>query len=445
MALMEGKNISRPGKHNHIPPFQLRSGIWLLLGLFAAVTAWTYMHKVLLPWEYQNNVKSGKLKQEMGDLYPRWVGTRELLLHGQNPYGPEVSHEIQMAFYGRPIEQKLGVPGADIVDEQRFVYPIYVVFFLAPTVYADFAQVQAWAPVVLALLIAAAVLLWMDVLRWQPPKMLAAAIILFVLASPQTAQGLRLRQIGLVVAFLLAASVWCITRNHLLTAGALLAVSTIKPQMVVLPLACFLLWGAGAWPQRWRFLAGFGIVLALLVGAGEFLLPGWLHYFWEGVLAYREYYPSTSLPRVFLGNAMGNAVSAIAIIAMLILAWKNREHDANSAAFAHDAAIFMLILPLVLPLWRPFDQVLLLLPLMLVLRDWTKLSRPFRHVFALMVAWPSITSVALLIHRPDVNSHRWLPLLPSAFELALPFVVAILCVPKRHFAINPGIRSDEGT
>ena len=58
----------------------------------ASAISWTYMHRVLLPWEYYVNVQHGPLKEEMGDLYPRWVGTRELLLNGRNPYGKEVSH-----------------------------------------------------------------------------------------------------------------------------------------------------------------------------------------------------------------------------------------------------------------------------------------------------------------------------------------------------------------
>src|SRR5271166_281814 len=116
---------------------QMKVRLWLLLSLLASATSCLYMFRVLGPWEYYIDVRPGKLKAQMGDLYPRWVGTRELLLHGRNPYGPEVSHEIQMAFYGHAIEQKYGQPGVDVIDEQRFVYPVYVVFLLAPTMDAD--------------------------------------------------------------------------------------------------------------------------------------------------------------------------------------------------------------------------------------------------------------------------------------------------------------------
>src|ERR1700684_3195160 len=97
----------------------MRFRFWLLLSLLASGIACLYMSRVLGPWEHYVNVNSGKLKAQMGDLYPRWVGTRELLLHGRNPYSPEVSHEIQMAFYGYTIEQQYE-PGMSVVDEQRF-------------------------------------------------------------------------------------------------------------------------------------------------------------------------------------------------------------------------------------------------------------------------------------------------------------------------------------
>src|ERR1022692_2001891 len=194
--------------------------LWLLLSVLAGGTACLYMFRVLGPWEHYIDVERGKLKAQMGDLYPRWVGTRELLLRGRNPYGTEVSHEIQMAFYGRTIDQRYGQPGVGIIDEQRFVYPVYVVFLLAPTISMDFSHLQVWAPVVFAMLTAFSVLLWLEVLRWRPPKALIVAIVLFVLSSPQIVQGLRLRQLALVVCFLLALSAWCITRNPLACVAA---------------------------------------------------------------------------------------------------------------------------------------------------------------------------------------------------------------------------------
>jgi len=397
------------------------------------------MSRILGPWEHYIDVKSGKLKAQMGDLYPRWVGTRELLLHGRNPYSPEVSHEIQMAFYGHAIDQQYG-PGMPVIDEQRFVYPVYVVFLLAPVVYLEFSQVQILAAILFGVLTAISVILWMEVLRWRPPKALVLAIALFVLSSPQIAQGLRLRQLGLVVAFLLAVSAWCIVRNHLAIAGMLIAISTIKPQMVVLPLAWFLLWAANAWSKRWPLLAGFGATLAALTGLGEFVLPGWPRYFVDGLIAYRKYFPTTSLLCLALGNWVGGVLTGIAIVALFALAWRNRRVGASSAEFVHTLAAFLIGAAVILPLFQPFNQVLLLLPVTMVVRDWPSLSRLGRRIFAAVVVWPWIVSLMLLlVFHPRVDSTDRVPLLPSVMTLFVPFLLLLLLAAR---LVLPSERAD---
>jgi hypothetical protein len=397
------------------------------------------MSRVLGPWEHYVDVKSGKLKAQMGDLYPRWVGTRELLLHGRNPYSPEVSHEIQMAFYGHAIDQQYG-PGLPTLDEQRFAYPVYVVFLLAPAVYLQFSQVQLLAAILFGALTATSVILWMEVLHWRPPKALVLAIALFVLSSPQIVQGLRLRQLGLVVAFLLALSAWCIVRNHLAIAGILIAISTIKPQMVVLPLAWFLLWAASAWAKRWPLLAGFGATLAALTGLGEFVLPGWPRYFVDGLVAYRKYFPTTSLLCLALGDWVGGVLTGIAIVALLALAWRNRRVEADSAEFVHTLAAFLIGAALVLPLFQPFNQVLLLLPSVMVVRDWRSLSRLGRRIFAAVLAWPWVVSLALLVvFHPRVDSPGRIPLLPSVMTLFVPFLLLLLLATR---LVLPSERAD---
>jgi hypothetical protein len=404
----------------------MKTTIWILLSVLACAVTWLYTARVLGPWEHYVNVERGNLKNQMGDLYSPWMGTRELLLHGSNPYGPEVSHEIQMAFYGRAIAQSYREPGANVINEQRFAYPVYVVFLLAPTVHADFQKLQVWAAATLAVLTALSVLLWIEVLRWQPSKALIATLILFTLSTPQVMQGLRLRQLGLVVAFLLAVSAWCVIRNHLALAGIALALSTIKPQMVVLPLAWFLLWSVSAWPRRWLLLAGFSITLATLIALGELLLPGWPHFFLNGLLAYRNYVATPSILSTVLGGAFGLVVSGIIVVGMLAFAWRNRQADAASPEFIQVLTAFLLGAALVLPLMYPFNQVLLLLPAMMIARDWLSLPRLLRRVLAVVVAWPWVARFVLLLLPPRLDSMSRLPLLPSALTLFVPILLSML-------------------
>lgn len=404
----------------------MKPWLWFLLAIAASVVSWSYMHRVLLPWEYYVNVQRGQLKAQMGDLYPRWVGTRELLLNGRNPYGKDVSSEIQMGFYGRAIEQSYDKPASEIIDEQRFVYPVYVVFLLAPTLHVDFSVLQIWTPWVFGALTAAGVWLWMEILHWRPPALVMVSLILLVLSSPQIDQGLRLRQFGLFVAFLIALGCWCVTRERYFIGGVLLAVATIKPQMVVLCVAWFLLWSIGDWRKRWPLAAGFGVTLALLVGAGELLLPGWPRRFLEGLEAYRRYFPTTSPLRLVFGDWAGGMLSVLIVMGLAAYSWRKRKAVANSDEFVQLLALVFVTTGLVLPLLTPYNQVLLLLPVLMLIRDWARLPQVGRIGFTALLAWPFVVSLALLVHTPRLDSLNRVPLLPSVLALLFPFVVPLL-------------------
>jgi hypothetical protein len=404
-------------------PMKLR--LWLLLSLLVSATAWLYTRRILVPWADYMEAERASLTQ-MGDLYPRWVGTRDLLLRGLNPYGPEVSHEIQMAYYGHIVTQDSQAAGHKVIDEQRFAYPIYVVFLMAPTIYADFSTVQRWAPFVLGLLTALSVLLCLDILHWYPPWEAVTAIVLFTISSPQVVQGMRHQQLALVVGFLLIAGAWCIDKNHLVTAGALLAVSTIKPQMVLLPLCWFLVWSMGNWPKRWRLLAGFLAMLAALFAGGELLLRGWLGYFLDGAMAYRRYFPTTSVLRIALGDTLGEILGGFIVIALLVHAWRNRKADGDSPQFASTLAAFFMGAILAFPLLTPFNQVMLIFPVMLVLHNWKALPRFPRVVFIVIMSWPAIISSTLLLFPPRLHSPSQLPLLPSFLVSFFPLILPLL-------------------
>jgi len=416
----------------------MKALMWLLLGIAASAISWTYMHRVLLPREHYSNVERGKLKSQMGDLYPRWVGTRELLLHGKNPYSPEVSHEIQIGFYGHPIEQSYDKPPSEIIDEQRFAYPIYTVFLLAPTIYVDFQRVQAWAPWVLGAFVLAGLLLWLAVLRWKQPWWVVVALILIVLSSPQTAQGLRLRQLGLFAVFLLALAGWCVTRNRLGAAGFVLALATIKPQMVALSVAWFLLWSLGDWKKRWTLAGGFVVGLGVLTGAGDLLVAGWVRYFLEGLEAYRRYFPTTSPTRLILGNWIGGFVSIVAVLALFGYAWTRRRVLGDSADFVQVLSLFFVTSLLVLPLLTPYNQLLLLLPILTLIRDWRTLPRWSQVGLCVLAGFPYVVSAVLLIHRPQLDSMQRTPLLPSALLLLVPFFIpVVMFVRSQRYAPEP--------
>jgi len=405
--------------------------LWLLVSLLVGGITCLYAFRVLGPWDAYLGAQHNGLKAQMWDLYPRWVGTRELLLHGRNPYSPEVSHEIQMAFYGHIVTQDYRETGHKLVDEQRFAYPVYVVFLMAPTMYIDFARVYQWAPFVLGLLAALSVPLCLDLLRWRMPWEQVAAVTLFTISSPQIVQGLEHQQLSTVVGFLLIAGAWCVHRDYLLAGGVLLACSTLKPQMALFPLCWFLVWVMGDWSKRWKLFCGFLATLAALMGAGELVLPGWIGYFLEAAAAYRRYFPTTSVLRLALGDALGEILGGIIVVGLLVLAWRNRRVAANSPQFTSTFAAFLIGTILAFPLFTPFNQVLLILPALLLLRDWKALPRLSRIVFMVSVSWPWIASAALLLFPPRLNSPNQLPLLPSFLVSFFPLFLPLLLMTRR--------------
>lgn len=410
----------------------MKAWLWLGLSLLVAGTVWLYVHRVLNPWAAFTRSRETTLIAEMGDLYSPWVGSRELLLHGRNPYSSEVSHEIQMAFYGHAIDQAYGEPGTKLVNEQRFAYPVYAVFVMAATVHIPFFEVKRWSPLLLGLLTFSSVLLYIDFLRWRPPAVARVAIGIFVLSCPQIVQGLRLEQLALVVGFLLALGAWCVGKNRLVIAGVILAFSTIKPQMSLFPLLFFLVWTLGDWGKRWRLLASFLLTLSALIAVGELLLPGWVGYFLAGARAYRRYFPTTSLLRVALGDTLGVILGGIIGLVLLIMMWRNRKEPADSPRFAALLSAFFIGTILAFPLLTPFNQVLLIFPTMLLLYNWCRLPMFSRFVFVAMVVWPSITSGTLLLFPPNVQSLNQLPLLPAVLTVFYPVFLALLLVTLSH-------------
>jgi len=262
------------------------SKLGLPLALLFAGSMWFYVQHVLISHQQADAALHGIPRGNLSDLYPRWLGARELLLHHRNPYSPEVTREIQIGYYGHPLDPTRPL---DPKDQQGFAYPAYVVFLLAPTIGLPFPTVQAGFRWLLVALTGAAVLLWLRTLRWRPPLTTAAILIVLTLGSFQVLQGIKLQQLSLLVGALVAGCAVLLTGNCLATAGALLAFATIKPQLVLPLVAWLLLWAFSDWPYRRNFVWGFASAMTVLLAAAEYVLPGWIWRFRDAVIAYRQY------------------------------------------------------------------------------------------------------------------------------------------------------------
>ena len=121
--------------------------ITVTVALAMFIGLWAYVVRIANPNISRQATIARDRAGDLGDLYPRWYGTRQLVLHGQNPYGQRVSEDLHLAYYGN-------IESNGSRDEHRFAYPIYVSLLLLPTVNLAFSQVRIIASFVMAVALA---------------------------------------------------------------------------------------------------------------------------------------------------------------------------------------------------------------------------------------------------------------------------------------------------
>jgi len=410
-------------------------GLLLAVGLF--VTMWFYVQRILIPYQENDARAHNRPRGILSDLYPRWIGSRAVLLEHRDPYSDDVTREIQTGYYGRPIDPSR--PG-DPRDEQRFAYPVYVAFLLSPTLPLPFETVQTLFRWGLFFVTGLTVLLWLRFLNWKLPTWAVVALILVVCGSFQAIQGVKLQQLSLLVAFLISACAASLVAGNLVLAGVLLALATIKPQLAVLPAFWLMLWGIAGWRERRRLVLGFTATLALLIGGGEYILPGWIPRFLSAIKAYERYTGGGSLLDLPAGRTVGALLTVVCLLGLVAILWRVRAVPAGSYQFRTAMALVLVVTVVVVPMMAPYNQLLLLPAIFLLLGAWNELWRrgPVIRIClvlaAVLVLWPwavsAILAAASFFVPAETVQRAWaLPLwtsvgipvviLPPAFSLTM--------------------------
>ena len=408
------------------------SKLALLLAVVLAGSMWFYVQHVVIRRQIVEAKADDIPRGNLSDLYPRWLGARELLLHHRDPYSSEITREIQSGYYGRPLDASRP---HDPKDQQAFAYPVYVVFLLAPLIALPFPAVQGGFLWLLVAVTIATVLLWLRGLQWHTSWLVKATLIILTLGSFQVLQGLKLQQLTLLVSGLIAASVALLATGHLLTAGILLALATIKPQLLLPVAAWLMLWLAGDWRRRKNLALGFGGTLVLLIAAAQLLLPGWIGEFRNAISQYRQYNDGAlSILQVLTSPLAGNVLAIFALLMTVCLCWKLRGVPAASTAFVWMTALVLAVTILVAPKTSPYNQTLLLPAVLLAAQHrrmaW-QTSFAGRAIFSIstfIVLWPWVAAFAITV----LSLFSPLTALPKAWMapaytmLAIPFAVCVM-------------------
>jgi hypothetical protein len=403
---------------------------------------WFYVDRILVGHQVADAAAHDRPRGNLSDLYPRWLGARELLLHHRNPYGDDITLEIQTGYYGRVIDP---ARPNDPKDRQGFAYPVYVVFLLAPLIGFPFHNVQIFFHWLLVSVTAASIALWLHMLRLRWPFSAIAIAVVLTLGSVPAVQGIKLQQLSLLVAALLAGTAACAGGGWLLCGGALLALATIKPQLAGLPAAWLLLWTLGNWRARRRLAFGFAAVMALLLIGAELVLPGWWKMFAGALGQYHRYTQNQSvLDQLVPWGSAGKILAVIAVLASAVILWRLRKVAANTEEFGQATALVMALTVLVVPMYAPYNQVLLVPAVLALLRarkTLTARSRGFRFGYvagAFALAWQWIASITLcaiyILASPSfaLDGWKW----PFFATFALPVLIFALMLVETRRAAN---------
>jgi len=392
------------------------------------------MNRILVPQQVADAAAHNRPRGNLSDLYPRWLGARELLRHGRNPYSAEITREIQQGYYGRPIDP---ARPDDPRDEQGFAYPVYVVFLMSPVVDLPFETVRVGFRWLLIALVVGSVFLWFRLLHWRAPCGTILIATVLTLGFLPVVQAIKLQQLTLLVMGLFAACGVCLVSGWLFLAGGLLAFATIKPQLAWPLVLLLLFWAFSDWRSRRRFVYGFGLIMLLLLIGAEFVLPGWQRMFLEAVRRYHVYTHNESVLVSLFGRIIGHTLEAISFVAAAACLWRIRRGPASGKAFGRAFALILALTVVIIPMSALYNQALLV-PAILAL-VWSETTggdrtlpavRLARFVGGLVLAWPWIATVGLSLAyvwiSPELRQRVWpmpfyssLMLPPLVFGLAL--------------------------
>jgi hypothetical protein len=358
------------------------------------------------------------------DLYSPWTGAR-FALHRVDPYSPAVTAQIQTDLYGHAFTP------SDTRDPEAFVYPLYAVFPLAPLAPLSWQAAQSLVSAIVPFFVLAATLAWMRIYAREVDRGTSIAAVILIIASWPSIWGCFERQPSVFVATALAFSVLLYIRGSDTLAGVLLACATIKPQLVVL-LATWLLLQAIRF-RRWRFLTGFTVTFAFLVGGSLALIPDWIPHWIGAIVAYTHAAGKVPLLSFIFGRKLGPLFSGALFIALCVRLRQLWHSSANPAEFRQCVAVLLAATVCLMPAnpWLIFND-LLLIPAVLLLAS----TRPVNSFVALLhsIAWLAIV-LALLITPlcAALSAHLGfsinlvMPPFVINYLLPLPITIALLC------------------
>jgi hypothetical protein len=401
-----------------------RSRNWLFILVSLLVLAAIFFLTRLNHTFIQNNPGGGQ------SFIVQWVSLRGFLIDSISPYSQESVNQAQRLVYGR-----LAQPGE---DQMRFISPLYsaVIFFpiaLIPDI--DMARAVWMTILEVALLLLA--YFSIRLVNWRPGLVGMVLFFLFAVFWFHSFQPLIEGDPIILVALMLVGALIAIRNGADELAGLLLALTTIRLNVILLPLLFILLW-AGA-HRRSTILWWMGGTTLLLSAIAALLQPNWiLQNAWQ-IISFESNAPPGNIRTVLIellpemGNRVGWAVMAVVAVIVAVEWFILRRAEFRGFLWA-------IYLTIVASMWLgpytdPGNYILILPVLVLIFAMWEERWRRGGSIISIGamillfggIWWLYLSNNGFLFERS----------LELVFFFPLPILLVIVLYWVRWWAVRP--------
>jgi len=349
------------------------------------------------------------------DMHVPWRALRAMFQEGANPYSQQVTLATEMEMLGRPAGISQYEPHLELA------YPLYLMVLLGPLTVLPLPVAQALWLTLIEASVLILILLAPQVVAWRPPPWLWGSTALFTLGFYSNLWAIAVGQVSVLVSAVVVLSWWALRREQWVLAGVLLALSTIKPQLVFLFVPGVLAWSI--WQRRWSLVLAFGAAMAALVALPLPWLPAWPLAWLEAVKRYGGYSVFEAPLALLLKSSWIAGLAGLLLLAWTVYRWRTAPRGEERA---RDWALGMLLTTaaLLAPRTSHINQLVLLIPLFLV---FARLRRPGLVVAAELVLLFGPWAMDLILAPTGLHHSVWQhrvisPILPTSL------VVALLCL-----------------
>ena len=301
-------------------------------------------------------------KSKSSDFFQFWAAGRAILQR-DDPYEPQAWRGIYHE-HGR---------WRCHTDQPVFVYPLWTAFPFVPLALLP----VSWASLVWIatsqLLVMLSAVLMVKALYWSGPEHWLPLIAIIAIAFEPVALTILFGQLGILLLVLVCAVLYLISHGRHASAGVVLALTLLKPQLfaAVIPAVLWVM----LLRRRWAFAATFIITAMMLVISSWLLVPQWVSR-WQDQLVQTAPIRLTISPTIWgishsIVTALGRpdlwgamSVSACLVLVGLVsyIWYQTKNAFSEDEQMASLLSVTMIVSLVASPYLLSYDFALLLLP-----------------------------------------------------------------------------------